>query len=217
VPVWRIGDFTIYGTHGKGAKLHYHRPMPSKPSHSEDATLLMNAAAEGDKAAADQLLPMVYDQLRKAAQLGIAGERPGHSFSATMLVHEAYLKLVGPRQVPWAGRGHFYAAAVQAMRRILIDHARTRASQGGGARQLTEMLDVAALAESNSDQILAVDAALTRLEAEDPESAAVVRLRFYAGLSVEQSAEVLGISERTAARLWNYARAVLYRMLSDLS
>ncbi|MFZ4575226.1 MAG: ECF-type sigma factor [Phycisphaerales bacterium] len=186
---------------------------PSPPR--EDATVLMNAAAGGDKAAADRLLPLVYDQLRKEAQLDIASEAPGHTLSATVLVHEAYLKLVGPRHVPWAGRGHFYAAAAESMRRILIDHARARARRGGRHHQLHELPDVDSLASADSEQILAVDAAVARLEAEDPEAAAVVRLRFYAGLSVEQAAESLGISERTAARLWTYARAVLFRGLSE--
>ena len=180
----------------------------------------MNAAAAGSKDAADRLLPLVYDQLRKAAQLDLAAERGGavgHTLSATVLVHEAYLKLVGPRHMPWAGRGHFYAAAAEAMRRILVDHARTRARQGGKARQLTEIGDVAALAAADSGQIVAVDAALIRLEADDPQAAAVVRLRFYAGLSVDQAAQALGLSPRTVARLWTYARAVLYRELSENS
>lgn len=183
----------------------------------EDATILMNAAAKGDKAAADRLLPLVYDQLRRAAQDRLAGERIGHTLSATAIVHEAYLRLVGPREVPWAGRGHFYAAAAEAMRRILIDHARNRRSRGGGAVRLEDIGDVGALAAADSEQIVAVDSALARLESEDPEAAAVVRLRFYAGLSVDQAAEALGISPRTAARLWSYARAVLFRTLTSAS
>jgi len=112
----------------------------------EDATILMNAAASGDKDAADRLLPLVYDQLRKAAHFDLAGERAGHTLSATALVHEAYLKLVWPREVPWANRGHFYAAAAEAMRRILLDHARSRARRGGEKLQLAELGDVADLA-----------------------------------------------------------------------
>ena len=189
--------------------------MSPTPSQPEDATHLMNAAASGDKTAADRLLPLVYEQLRKAAQADLAGERTGHTLSATALVHEAYLKLVGPREVAWAGRGHFYAAAAEAMRRILLDHARSRARHGGGPLRLNELGDVAVLATGNSEQIVAVDAAIQRLESEDPEAAAVVRLRFYAGLSVDQAAESLGISARTAARLWTYARAVLYRNLGE--
>ncbi len=181
----------------------------------EDATTLMNAAAGGDKSAADRLLPLVYDQLRRAAELRMLGERADHTLSATAIVHEAYLRLVGPRQVPWASRGHFYAAAAEAMRRILVDHARARRARGGGATRLEEIEDVVALAAADSEQILAVHAALSRLESEDPEAAAVVRLRFFAGLSVDQAAEALGISPRSAARLWAYARAVLFRSLSS--
>lgn len=180
-----------------------------------DATILMNAAANGDKSAADRLLPLVYDQLRRAAQKRLAGERTDHTLSATAMVHEAYLRLVGPRQVPWTTRGHFYAAAAEAMRRILIDHARARRARGGGAVRLEDVADVGSLAAADSALIVAVDAALTRLESEDPEAAAVVRLRFYAGLSVDQAAESLGISPRSAARLWSYARAVLFRSLSS--
>lgn len=173
----------------------------------------MNAAADGDRAAADALVPLVFDQLRKSAQQMMASERAGHTLSATALVHEAYLKLVGPREVPWAGRAHFYAAASQAMRRILVDHARSRAARGGSKLRLQDIGDVCALTEADSEQILAVDAAFARLECEDPEAAAVVRLRFFAGLSVDQSASALGISPRQAARLWAYARAMLFRDL----
>jgi RNA polymerase sigma factor (TIGR02999 family) len=188
--------------------------VPSDDGHP-DVTVLMNAAADGNTAAAGQLLPLVYEQLRRSAQQRLASERDGHTLSATALVHEAYLKLVGPRQIPWAGRGHFYAAAAQAMRRILIDHARSRAARGGTGLRFEDIGDVGALAAADSEQILAVDAAVARLEAEDPEAAAVVRLRFFAGLSVDQAAEALGISPRTAARVWAYARAVLYRELSE--
>jgi RNA polymerase sigma factor (TIGR02999 family) len=184
-----------------------------------DVTALMTAAANGDRAAADGLLPLIYEQLRRSAQAQMAGERAGHTLSATALVHEAYVKLAGPRQVPWANRGHFYAAAAEAMRRILVDHARSRAARGraDGERgvRLEAIGDVGALSGAEPEQIVAVDSAVTRLEREDPEAAALVRLRFYAGLSVEQSAEVLGMSSRTAARVWTYARAVLYRWLRE--
>jgi RNA polymerase sigma factor (TIGR02999 family) len=175
----------------------------------------MSAAASGDRAAADRLLPLVYDQLRRAAQLQLATERAGHTLSATALVHEAYMKLAGPRDIPWANRAHFYTATAQAMRRILLDHARARGRRGGEHRRLVEIGDVTDLASADADQIVAVDAALARLEQEDAEAAAIVRLRFYAGLSVDQAAETLGLSPRTAARLWTYARAVLFRALSE--
>src|SRR5215831_9754430 len=170
-----------------------------------DATALLHAIGAGDGAATDDLLGLVYDQLRAAAQLQLASERPGHTLSATALVHEAYLRLVGPRQVPWQNRAHFYVAAGEAMRRILLDHARARAARGGPAVPIRSIGDVASLAAADPEQIVAVDAALARLESEDPEAAAVVRLRFFAGLSVEQAAEALGLSPRTAARLWAYA------------
>ncbi|MEM1183740.1 MAG: ECF-type sigma factor [Planctomycetota bacterium] len=187
----------------------------ASPNQDTDATILMSAAADGDRKAADALLPLVYAQLRRAAQLQLASERSDHTLSATAMVHEAFLKLVGPRDVPWANRGHFYAAAAQAMRRILIDHARARAARGGPKVRIEDVGDVGALATADSEQILAVDAAFSRLEASDPEAAAVVRLRFYAGLSVDQAAGALGISPRSAARLWAYARAVMYRELAE--
>ena len=156
------------------------------------------------------------DQLRKVAQLRLNGERSDHTLSSTALVHEAYLKLCGTREVPWSGRGHFYAAAAEAMRRILLDHARARDRRGGEKKlRLSEVGDVAALAGTGADEILAVDEAIGRLEGEDPQAGALVRLRFYAGLDVEDAAKALGVSPRTAARLWTYARAVLYRDLSD--
>jgi RNA polymerase sigma factor (TIGR02999 family) len=179
-----------------------------------DPTVLMNAAAAGDKDAAARLLPLVYDQLRMAAQIHMGDERVGHTLSATALVHEAYIRIAGPREIGWAGRAHFYAAAAEAMRRILIDHARSRRARGGPKSRLEDIGDAGVLASADPEQILAVDAALVRLESRDPEAAAVVRLRFYAGLSMDQVAEALSISPRTAARLWTYARAVLFKLLS---
>ena len=163
---------------------------------------------------------MVYDQLRKAAQLQMAGERSNHTLSATALVHEAYLKLCGPREVPWDGRGHFYAAAAEAMRRILLDHAKGRAriKRGGGVEEKRAVLpieDLAALACGDSEEIVRFDEAFRRLEAESPDGAAVARLRFYAGLSVEQTAAALGLSTSTVDRRWAFARAWLFRQLHD--
>ncbi len=184
-----------------------------------DATILINAAASGDKAAADRLLPLVYDQLRKAAQLDLVSERSDHTLSATALVHEAYVKLVGPREVAWASRGHFYAAAAEAMRRILIDHARARGRIKRGPTPMSlndasALLSVADLAsEAHSDQIVRLDEAVRRLESEDPEVAQVVRLRFYAGLSGEETASALGKSPATVDRDWSWARAWLFRQL----
>ena len=193
--------------------------MSPTPLQPEDATLLMAAAAGGDKAAADRLLPVVYDQLRKAAQLDLSSERPDHTLSATALVHEAYLKLVGPREVAWAGRGHFYAAAAEAMRRILLDHAKARGRQkrGGGLGRIS-LDDAATLGgpvadDRGSDQadFVALEEAICRLATKDPRMAEVVRLRFYAGLEISQVALVLGVSERTVKNDWVFAKAWLER------
>jgi RNA polymerase sigma factor (TIGR02999 family) len=184
-----------------------------------DATLLMTQAAAGDRAAADRLLPLVYDQLRRAAQLQMAGERTDQTLSATALVHEAYLKLIGPRELPWDGRAHFYAAAAESMRRILLDHAKGRArlKRGGpnGPLRAADIGDIADLASGDSDEILRFDEAFRRLEAESPDGAAVARLRFYAGLSVEQTAAALGLSTSTVDRRWAFVRAWLYLRLHD--
>lgn len=195
--------------------------MSSPPPKPEDATLLMAAAASGDKSAADRLLPLVYEQLRKAAQLSMANEREGHTLSATALVHEAYLKLAGPREVPWAGRGHFYAAAAEAMRRVLLDHAKARGrekrgAEGGIPRRRADFASVAELAgAADREEIVSFDAALRRLETESPEAARVVQLRFFAGLSVEQVAMALQVSDRTVNRLWTFARAWLHRAIRE--
>ncbi|MFZ4574230.1 MAG: ECF-type sigma factor [Phycisphaerales bacterium] len=182
--------------------------------HEPEVTRLMTAAAGGDRSAGDRLLPLVYEQLRKAAQLEMAHERSGHTLSATALVHEAYLRLAGPREVPWTDRGHFYAAAAQAMRRILIDRARLKQNpvrsdeeSRRAAMRLTALPDLES--ESESAGFLILDRALTRLESVDADAAAVVRLRYFAGLSVEQTAAALGVSEATVKRTWAFARAWL--------
>ncbi len=194
-----------------------HEDVPQ--SLRDDATVLMVAAAGGDKAAAEALLPLVYEQLRKAAQISMATERAGHTLSATALVHEAYLKLAGPREVPWAGRGHFYAAAAEAMRQILLDHAkgRMRLKRGGEARRerVADFEDVAGLSQREPEEIVRFDELVRRLEVESPDGAAVVRLRFFAGLSVEQTASALGLSTSTVDRRWAFARAWLFQRLHD--
>lgn len=196
--------------------------MPPVPQQPEDATLLMAAAADGDKSASERLLPLVYEQLRKAAQIRLAGERVGHTLSATALVHEAYMKLVGPREVAWESRGHFYAAAAEAMRRILIDYARARGRKKRGPTPVpldgaSALLGVADLvSDAHSDQIVRLDEALRRLEVEDPDVAQVVRLRFYAGLSGEETASALGKSPATVDRDWSWARAWLFRQLPPM-
>lgn len=191
---------------------------PSGEHPSDSATILLFAAAEGDRAAAARLLPLVYDQLRKAAQAQLASERAGHTLSATALVHEAFLKLAGTRDIPWAGRAHFYSAAAEAMRRILIDHARARHGRTPENREarlralfITGLESVGL--DSDAGGLLALDDALGRLESEDQQAAAVVRLRFYAGLDIEQTASALGVSARTVKRDWQFARGWLRQEL----
>jgi RNA polymerase sigma factor (TIGR02999 family) len=174
-------------------------------------TQILNAIEHGDPHAAEQLLPLVYDELRKLAAERMAQEKPGQTLQATALVHEAYLRLVGGEQTrDWDGRGHFFAAAAEAMRRILIDRARHKQTRkaGGGRRRLD--LDVEpVLEEEGDDRLLALDEALRQLEAEDPRKAELVKLRFFAGLTAEQAAAALGVSLSTAEKDWAYARSWL--------
>lgn len=185
----------------------------------EDLTELLRRANDGDAAAADSVLPLVYEQLRWIAKQRMDGERSEHTLQATALVHEAYMRLLGNREIEWANKAHFFGAAAEAMRRILIEHARSknRIKRGGnpdGPAAKRIPLDVLDLAAADDpEQIVAVDGAIRRLEEEDPTAGSIVRLRFYAGLSVEQTAAALGISERTVMREWAYAKAVLYKDL----
>lgn len=176
-----------------------------------EVTRLIQAASASDRAAADRLLALVYDQLRKIAQQRMAEERAGHTLQATALVHEAYLRLVGDSSIHWQGRGHFFAAAAEAMRRILIDHARRRgtAKRGGGLRAVSSVLDLAS--DENISDALIIDDLISRLEMEDATAARVVRLRFFAGLRLEDTAKALGVSVPTVSRKWTYARAWLAR------
>jgi RNA polymerase sigma factor (TIGR02999 family) len=174
----------------------------------------MNGAAGGDRAAADALLPLVYAQLRAAAQQQLRSERPGHTLQATALVHEAYLRLVGPRQVPWRNRKHFYVAAAEAMRRVLVDHARAKAASiRGGPDARRAAVNLASLpdpaSETESAGFLILDEAITRLEVVDPDAAAVVRLRYFGGLSVDDTAAALDVSAPTVKRAWAFARGWL--------
>ncbi len=185
----------------------------------EDLTELLRRANDGDAAAADSVLPLVYEQLRWIAKQRMDGERSEHTLQATALVHEAYMRLLGNREIEWANKAHFFGAAAEAMRRILIEHARSknRIKRGGnpdGPAAKRIPLDVLDLAAADDpEQIVAVDGAIRRLEEEDPTAGSIVRLRFYAGLSVEQTAAALGISERTVMREWAYAKAVLFKDL----
>ena len=179
-----------------------------------DVTRLLERAAGGSAAAAGELLPLVYDQLRQLARQRMNGQPPGHTLQATALVHEAYLKLVGDRDVRWSDRAHFFFAAAEAMRQILVDSARGRGRLKRGGGRPRAPLSVADLAaEDDPAQILAVDEAVRRLESQSPQTAAVVRLRFYAGLGVAEAAAALGVSERSVSREWTFARAWLAREL----
>jgi RNA polymerase sigma factor (TIGR02999 family) len=177
-----------------------------------EVTRLLDAAAAGDRQAAADLLPLVYDELRKLAASRMASEASGHTLDATALVHEAYLRLVGDQK--FDGRGHFFAAAAEAMRRILVDAARRkRAEKRGGIRHRVALDGIGTLAPDGRDDLVDLDEALTRLEGEEPQAAAVVTLRYFAGLTTEQAAGTLGISVRTANRHWAYAKAWLYQEL----
>jgi RNA polymerase sigma factor (TIGR02999 family) len=182
-----------------------------------DVTRILNALDQGDPHAADQLLPLVYDELRRLAAQKLAREQPGQTLDATALVHEAYLRLVGGGREPrWANRRHFFAAAAEAMRRILVDRARRkkRAKHGGGRQRLDWELAEAA-ADAPAHDLLDIDEALTRLAREDPTKAELVKLRFFAGLTMPEAARLLDISLATAERYWTYARTWLYAELTD--
>jgi RNA polymerase sigma factor (TIGR02999 family) len=184
-----------------------------------DVTRILSQIDSGDPSAAEQLLPLVYDELRKLAAARLAHEKSGQTLQATALVHEAYLRLVGDGQEQdWNSRGHFFAAASEAMRRILVDQARRKATHkhgGGRTRFDVDMLDVAV--HANPEQLLAIDDALAKLGRDDPASAQIVNLRYFAGLTVEQAAQSLGISTATAYRHWNYARSWLHSELLNSS
>jgi RNA polymerase sigma factor (TIGR02999 family) len=188
----------------------------SDDSAVHEVTRILDEAGGGNPQAAEALLPLVYEELRKLAGVRMSGEREDHTLQPTALVHEAYLRLVGGRNLDWANRGHFFSAAAEAMRRILIEHARARLGprRGGGRGRLP--MDVVDLATTNDpEQILSLDEAISRLEKEDPDAACVVRLRFYAGLSVEETAKAIETSVSTVKREWTFARAFLLRVLKD--
>jgi RNA polymerase sigma factor (TIGR02999 family) len=180
-----------------------------------DVTRILSAIEQGDSQASEQLLPLVYDELRRLATRKLASERPGQTLQATALVHEAYLRLIGGDQPrDWGGRGHFFAAAAEAMRRILVDSARRKArlKRGGGGRRLEVQDDLPAPAAPVED-ILAVDEALDHLAERDAGAAELVKLHYFAGFTLEEVADILGISTRSAYRSWAFARAWLFRRL----
>ncbi len=182
-----------------------------------NVTQILSAIEQGDGQASERLLPLVYDELRRLAAEKMAQEAPGQTLQATALVHEAYLRLLGPKNGGhWDGRRHFFAAAAEAMRRILIENARRkkRVKHGGSLRRV-ELLDAPLTEGETADDLLALDEALEELAATDAQAAELVKLRLFTGLTIEEAAEALGLAPRTAYRNWAYARAWLYRRLAD--
>jgi RNA polymerase sigma factor (TIGR02999 family) len=182
-----------------------------------DVTQILNAIERGDPHAAAELLPLVYDELRKLASARLADEKPGQTLQATALVHEAYLRLVGGSQPHgWNGRGHFFAAAAEAMRRILVESARRkRSAKHGGHRARIDLDEALVIGDEPRHDLLDLDELLDQLAGADPKAAELVKLRFFAGLTGDQAAEVLGIAPRSADLLWAYARAWLFEKLHD--
>lgn len=180
-----------------------------------DVTRILSAIEQGDRVAAEQLLPLVYDELRKLAAQKMSLEKPGQTLQATALVHEAFVRLVGPTQGrQWDSRGHFFAAAAEAMRRILINRARDKQRlKRGGVRKRIDLNQLATANNALDEDLLALDEALEQLAAEDSSCAQLVKLRFFAGLTADEAAQILGVSRRTADRYWAYARAWLFKAL----
>jgi RNA polymerase sigma factor (TIGR02999 family) len=178
-----------------------------------EVTLLLAAIEQGDPHAANQLLPLVYEELRRLAGQRLAQEKPGQTLQPTALVHEAYLRLVGADpEARWDSRGHFFAAAAEAMRRILVENARRkRTLKRGGDRARQDIDEAQLIAPEPQEDLLALDEALTKLAARDPVKAELVQLRYFGGLTIEEAARALGISTTTAERYWTYARAWLHR------
>jgi RNA polymerase sigma factor (TIGR02999 family) len=182
-----------------------------------EVTLILSAIEQGDRYAAGQLLPLVYEELRKLAAQRLAREAPGQTLQATALVHEAYLRLVdSDKAQAWSSQGHFFAAAAEAMRRILVERARHKRSlKAGGDRQRLEMASIEPAMAGPDDDLLALNEALEKLEGQDKRKADLVKLRFFAGMTIEQAAQVLGISTSTAENYWAYARCWLRLEISD--
>ncbi len=182
-----------------------------------NVTQILSAIEGGDPDAAEQLLPLVYEELRTLAAQKMANEKPGQTLQATALVHEAYIRLVNVEKVQhWDSRGHFFAAAAEAMRRILVDQARRKSRpKHGGDRQRLDLDEACAITRDPGEDLVALDAALSKFANASPEKADLVKLRFFAGMTIPEAAEALGISHATAERNWTYARTWLYCELSD--
>lgn len=179
-----------------------------------DVTLILSAIEQGDENAADKLLPLVYKELHRLAEHKMSKESPGHTLQATALVHEAYIRLVGSEQHNWNSRAHFFGAAAEAMRRILIENARRKKRlKHGSSRKKVELRDDDIVIESPSDDLIALDEALTKLNELDKTKAELVKLRYFAGLTLEQIACILDISPATAKRYWTYSKAWLYSQI----
>jgi len=188
---------------------------PSSRGSMSDVTRILIAIEQGDAKAADKLLPLVYEELRRLAARKMSQEPPGQTLQATALVHEAYIRLVGDEPQNWSGRGHFFAAAAESMRRILIENARRKQRRKhGGGQQRVELDDADVTIEGSSTDIIALDEALAKLAEEDPVKADLVKLRYFAGLTIEQAAKILQISRATADRYWSYARAFLFHEIN---
>jgi RNA polymerase sigma factor (TIGR02999 family) len=187
-------------------------------SSMSDVTHILSAIEKGDPHAAEQLWPLVYDELRKLAAAKLANEKPGQTLQATALVHEAYLRLVGPanrQPQSWNSRGHFFGAAAEAMRRILVDNAhRKKALKRGGSGKRVELSDVDPAVLPTEDDLIALNEAVDQLAAIEPQTAELVKLRYFAGITIKQSAELLGISPRKADSLWAYARVWLHERIA---
>ena len=180
-----------------------------------DVTRILNAIEQGDAKAADELLPLVYEELRRLAGLKMSREPPGQTLQATALVHEAYIRLVGAENQNWSSRGHFFAATAESMRRILIENARRKQRRKhGGGHQRVELDNADVAIEGSSTDIIALDEALAKLAEEDAIKADLVKLRYFAGLTIEQAAKILQISHATAERYWSYARAWLFHEIN---
>jgi RNA polymerase sigma factor (TIGR02999 family) len=183
-----------------------------------DVTQILSEIESGDPSAADQLLPLVYDELRKLAAARLAQEKPGQTLQATALVHEAYLRLLGPEgnDQSWNSRGHFFAAAAEAMRRILVESARRKKSvKAGGGMKRVGLEHMPGIFDAAPDDLLALDEAMTKLEGDDAQAAAVAKLHLFSGLTIDQTATSLGVHRATAFRHWAYARAFLQLQLPD--
>ena len=182
---------------------------------SSNVTQMLHDRSDGDREVLDKLIPIVYEELRRQAARYLRRERPGHTLQTTALIHEAYLRLIDQKDVRWQNRAHFYAISAQLMRRILVDHARSRQAAKRGGSDIKLPLEEAMIAsEGREVDLVALDEALERLAAIDPQQSRVVELRFFSGLSVEETAEVLGTSTRTVKRDWNVAKAWLRREIS---